>query len=366
MILLKIKKTIMKKITLILFTALTFYTANSQVLYDENFDNLAIGDISTDPTGIVPGKGGWYTTSVNKNRSNSYFQIINHTGKGRVMVLNAAPALNIDNNKLELKGLDVLWNKRTSGNNILKFEFELFLDSNYTDYGNAVLEPKNYISLKGNGLDHFVNYPYLANYIYHPYNYSIYGVASRGNNDWITINPNKISSTLKNVWIKLVFYIDYVNGKVIFDIPILGSRNETAYFLNNLPHPINYLNYYPTLIEIRTSNLKPPTDTFGEFKYDNFKISAINQVPSLNTNEFLAEKFNLYPNPATNVLTITNNENMLVQQVEIYEITGKQLSTQTFNNEAEIELNVENLASGTYLLYLQTTEGIAVKKLIKK
>lgn len=66
------------------------------------------------------------------------------------------------------------------------------------------------------------------------------------------------------------------------------------------------------------------------------------------------------------MVTITNNESMLVEQVTIYDSIGKQLSTQTFNNQTEIQLNVENLASGTYMLHLQTAQGTAVKKLVKK
>src|SRR5690606_14967548 len=104
--------------------------------------------------------------------------------------------------------------------------------------------------------------------------------------------------------------------------------------------------------------------------YDNIKITALNAVPpnivTLSTNEQLAEKFNMYPNPATNVVNITNSENMLVNQVTVYDIAGKQLSTQSFNNQTEIQLNVEHLASGTYMLHLQTAQGTAVKKLVKK
>lgn len=83
-------------------------------------------------------------------------------------------------------------------------------------------------------------------------------------------------------------------------------------------------------------------------------------------NEILAEKFNMYPNPATNIVNITNRENMLVSQITVYDVTGKQMSTQSFNNEAEIQLNVENLPSGTYMLHLQTEVGTAVKKLVRK
>src|SRR5690606_23589009 len=103
-------------------------------------------------------------------------------------------------------------------------------------------------------------------------------------------------------------------------------------------------------------------------RVDNIKITALKSVPPevLSTANFLAEKFNLYPNPATNVVNITNNENMFVKEVTVYDTTGKLISTQNYNNETEIQLNVENLASGTYLLHLQTAQGIAVKKMVKK
>src|SRR5690606_7102369 len=99
-------------------------------------------------------------------------------------------------------------------------------------------------------------------------------------------------------------------------------------------------------------------------------LPILNEVPpeviTLSVNEQLAEKFNLYPNPANNLVNITNNENMFVKEVAVYDTTGKLITTQNYNEQAEIQLNVENLASGTYLLHLQTNEGVAVKKLVKK
>jgi len=80
----------------------------------------------------------------------------------------------------------------------------------------------------------------------------------------------------------------------------------------------------------------------------------------------VSAKFNMYPNPATNVVNIVNSENMLVEQVTIYDISGKQLTTQNYNNQTQIQLNVENLVSGTYMLHIQTNAGLAVKKLVKK
>src|SRR5690606_20206337 len=103
-------------------------------------------------------------------------------------------------------------------------------------------------------------------------------------------------------------------------------------------------------------------------KYDNIKLTALQSVPSyiLSANEIVSAKFNMYPNPATNVVNITNSENMLVEQVTVYDISGKQLTIQSFNNQIAIQLNVEDLASGTYMLHIQTNAGLAVKKLVKK
>jgi len=86
----------------------------------------------------------------------------------------------------------------------------------------------------------------------------------------------------------------------------------------------------------------------------------------LSAHSILSEKFNLFPNPATDIVNITNSDTVPVNQVEIYDVTGKLLTTQKFSNETQIQLDVTALTAGTYLLYLQTNKGIAMKKLVKK
>ena len=174
-----------------------------------------------------------------------------------------------------------------------------------------------------------------------------------------------------NTWVKIIVYLDYPNKKGYFYIPYL-NKVFAGDFLANKTSTNLIQDYVPASILLSvsvTSGQNNPL-TYTRNRYDNIKITALNVVPpniiALNTNEQLAAKFNLYPNPASNVVNITNSENMLVNQVIVYDIAGKQLSTQVFNSEAEIQLNVENLASGTYMLHLQTNEGTAVKKLVKK
>src|SRR5690606_5316596 len=163
-------------------------------------------------------------------------------------------------------------------------------------------------------------------------------------------------------WIKVQVYADYNTNKQYAHIPALGITLHNVFIKPATPlNRIVFIGGGGVLTKgVYTNSVA--------HKLDNIKITALKSVPPevLSTVNFLAEKFNIYPNPATNSVTITNNENMLVKEVAVYDTTGKLINTQNYNNEAEIQLNVENLASGTYMLHLQTAEGTAVKKLVKK
>src|SRR5690606_34033170 len=100
-------------------------------------------------------------------------------------------------------------------------------------------------------------------------------------------------------------------------------------------------------------------------KFDNFVISAVDTVP-LSTQDFISSKFNVFPNPMNDVVTITNNENINIEQIQVFDISGKNVKIHSYTNTNKVQLNLENLASGTYLLHINTNKGVAVKKIVKK
>src|SRR5690554_3999956 len=115
----------------LLYTVLALLAAHfaaAQVLWSENFDNLTIGNIGTDHTGNTPGQGGWYTlSSVNADPakvSNNYFKIIAEPGRGNVMEITSPDTLGTSN--IEKRGLETFWNNRTTGNEVLKIEYDFF------------------------------------------------------------------------------------------------------------------------------------------------------------------------------------------------------------------------------------------------
>src|SRR5690606_476852 len=169
-----------------------------------------------------------------------------------------------------------------------------------------------------------------------------------------------------DTWVTHTLYLDYNNRKIYFETPYNTSvfvgdfltRSNSTNLLEDFK-PSEFFIWFnaPGLSSIPLTN-----------KYDNIKITALNAVPPhiLSAESFLASHFSMYPNPATNIVNITNGENLLVQQIAVYDTAGKLITTENYNNKTEIQLNVEHLASGTYLLHLKTNEGTAVKKLVKK
>jgi len=64
--------------------------------------------------------------------------------------------------------------------------------------------------------------------------------------------------------------------------------------------------------------------------------------------------FRVFPNPAINSLFIENSVG--IKQAEIINSTGKKVSTQTYYGDFSIQLNIEQLESGIYILLIQTSD----------
>lgn len=94
---------------------------------------------------------------------------------------------------------------------------------------------------------------------------------------------------------------------------------------------------------------------------DDFKVTTT----GLGVNQALARKFSTYPNPANNLVTISNNDNITLTNVDINDINGRTVKTMKVNNLSEVQLNVAELSAGVYFMNINTDSGIVVKKFIK-
>lgn len=338
----------------------------AQVLYNEDFETYTLGNLGTDPTGKIPGQGGWFTQMATKGtKNNNAFAIVNDPVKNKVLQLslNAAKADTTSRATATIPVSHMIDN-RVPGNNVIKFEIDYFTGATLTSSQN-------------------VSHGFALSYESTPYDKALFSISVNGAtgnvmtqlhngqlNKLVFLN-NKINGVNPvvpfNTWITFIVYLDYNNKKAYFETPYFNTVAK-ADFLEESTSVDLLQDYKPLYFGASLTNNHVFVNQKISRKYDNIKITALSAVPPhvLSTESFLAEQFNMYPNPATHVVNITNNKNMLVQQVAVYNVAGKLMSTQSFDEQAEIQLNVENLASGTYMLHLQTKEGTAVKKLVKK
>ena len=343
------------KTTILLITALIIGTqaTKAQVLYSENFDNLTLGNVGTDFTGATPGKGGWHTKSeawdVPSQKSNNYFNIVNEPGRGNVLSMSTTSARG--QSYLQKRGIDVLWNNRNPNNNILKIEIDVYSGDQFSKGGSTgAFQPMlGSIKPKYDFTDDMNEV--IGLFQFDPSNISLYffggGLQCVNNSSPIFIFQS---------WISLIYYIDYDNKKIYKVIPSLNFIHEC----NLKPGDFNI-----KALLLKSSNWIGSQATTPVYKYDNIVISAVKSVP-LSTQDFLSEKFQVFPNPATDLVNITNHENIAIKQIKIFDTAGKLVKTETYTNQTNMQVNTSILASGSYLFHIETTEGTVIKTIIKK
>ena len=151
-------------------------------------------------------------------------------------------------------------------------------------------------------------------------------------------------------------YVSPTGGSAVadFTVMLLDANNESNTG-NYRTQPL--ANYAGTSIRIAFRN-----DSVDQYVMllDNISVTG-----TLSNADFLAGKFSLSPNPANNVITISNSENILLSELKVTDINGRTIKTVNVNNLSETQLNVSELSSGIYFLNINTDNGKAVKKFIK-
>ena len=71
---------------------------------------------------------------------------------------------------------------------------------------------------------------------------------------------------------------------------------------------------------------------------------------------------NIYPNPAQHTLYIQSSET--IEQVNIYDISGRMLLTREFISLPNQGIDVSNLAKGIYLVKVRTATGETLKRIV--
>ena len=337
----------------------------SQNLYFENFDALQVGPVTLDTKGTTAGQGDFFvyddTNAIGLNANK--FRIDTYPNQGNILMVDATLIGDtLSDNSIQKRGFQTIINKRNTGNNVVLVMFDFFSGYNMSydsKFANNKVEmnfTKNYTigTASPNRLD-LVKLDYTSDF-------GMLKLFVNDGNNLIDedVNGNKSAVYfLSNSWYRIYIYFDYDNKKVVLSVPKVFFRSSYNFF--NQSAVTNLISTH-CLNEIEAKVVRDHKLVYPIFKLDNLKLIALDNTQLTNT-KFLNESFSVYPNPTNGIITISNTENLQVEKVVVYDVSGKQVfaSNSIINNQ----INIENFASGTYMLHIQTKQGTAVKKIVK-
>lgn len=96
-------------------------------------------------------------------------------------------------------------------------------------------------------------------------------------------------------------------------------------------------------------------------KSDSYAFT-ISNIPIIENNGY----FKISPNPFEDVLLLTNSESIFIRKIKVIDLDGRTVKTfESLNNSNNIELNLNHLTIGTYILQIETNNKIITQKIIK-
>jgi hypothetical protein len=102
------------------------------------------------------------------------------------------------------------------------------------------------------------------------------------------------------------------------------------------------------------------TAAVTSLRIDTFGFTSV-----LGTNEYLASNITTYPNPAKNVINISNGLNAVIESIELTDLNGRVVKTQNIN-ATEGQVSISDLSAGVYMMKVSTDQGVATKKVVKQ
>mgnify|MGYP000890608201 FL=1 len=83
------------------------------------------------------------------------------------------------------------------------------------------------------------------------------------------------------------------------------------------------------------------------------------------TSDFDENSIQIYPNPATNEINVSNTRNSGISTITIMDVNGRTIKQNTFNNFSNVQVNIAELSKGVYLMKINLEAGIVTKKIVK-
>ncbi len=165
------------------------------------------------------------------------------------------------------------------------------------------------------------------------------------NNEYVQLKWTT-SSEINNDYFSIERSLNGYEWKEIKRINGAGNSSSLLSYSKVDNNPYDGVSYY---------RLKQ-TDFDGQFEYS--------QIKSVNIEQLVNSKIEVYPNPATNQITIKGNSNEL-EEIVIYNTLGQNVTSlinQVITNESQVVIDMSKLNTGMYYVKTKTTANKVYKQ----
>ena len=345
----------MKKILQLSLLFTTFIT-NGQILVNENFNALTIGNLNTTIDGSTVGQGGWFTIATNgtaptttNNASLANFQIVANGNNGSQGFLLQTPNGDKGTRKMWLDGFPTLWSSRDSGKDIIEVEYDMFIGPSTMNTINL-----EFLIRGTNGGNPVIP----VGMRYQPAVRSFRGLVNL-TNGYFQLNWG-LDPYEPNSWYRVGFSYNTNTGEVMWKGP--DGMLSTALIDPSLWMPNSILTELSINVSVPTTGYI--NDTTSDIIFDNLVVRAVaNSTLSLDNVQNVDNIISLYPNPANSNLNIHSKDNIL--NIDILDVNGRIIFNQNNLNSNTSNIDVSNLKSGIYMVIVENESGVQKTKFIK-
>lgn len=333
------------------------FSANAQILEAQNFNALTIGNVGTVTTGAVAGQGGYFTfiDAGGTNASNSSFQIVADAAPGRQNVLQIIGSNAATGTRLMFKdGLNDAWGSRTAGE-IIQLEFSFFTGPVTTS--TSTLRPAIF-GADGNpigGFNFAMNTKVLQGYAWGDFN-------DTGTPGPYVITLGAAPVVLPaNTWVKVGFAYDTLDGRFQWKCNDVTPAVNGGLDGDGGYEPNEFDILYFASAQATTNAVS------STVKFDDYSLTAVPTINLLSVDKVVADnKLAIYPNPSKNLINISNSENILLTNANITDLNGRTVKTVQLNGVTTAQINISDLASGVYMMSINSDQGSVTKKIVKE
>ena len=165
-----------------------------------------------------------------------------------------------------------------------------------------------------------------------------------------------------NVWVDLNNDLIFDENEIIFNA-ISEDEVSTSIVNGNFTIPSNTPagSYKMRIVGLDDEDAAPnPCFSDGYGCSVDYTLNVSNSL-SNDTQEL--KSLQIYPNPTSNFVTISNDTS--ISSIELFDINGRKLYSEILSSK-EVQINLEAYASGTYLVKVSSEGKQSIKKIIKK